>query len=475
MKTTARILVVDDDDHVRDALVDELSDSYVVEAVSCGKEAFDALSLNRYDVVISDLKMPDHDGIEVLEYARAHQTDAVRVLLTGYLDERAQRALMRPDAPFKVGKPWHDEIEVVIRRGLEQRELARTLMTSVTDALRLVDFDEELAATRTPLELAEAVVRRALAIEGVSIAGTVVVTDHAEHLFTGGAVPCVGSGWYIDLQLDAEGDLRLRARGHSETARQLVLYLAHRAQRIAGVIEARAALASHASSSGGRLNQLIRQATLGALTSSLLHDLASTMQTLSAALDELHELAGSPEDMASAIDDVTAASHEAIQLFVHMRKFIRDGEVVLKPMRIERLVQRVVRLAGGYVRERAQLRIGELPAVDVTVNESLFLQVLANLLRNAANASPPGGAIDVRVRATETEIVFTVVDDGPGVAPEIADFMFEPFASTSHEGTGLGLAISAHVVQMMQGRITYRKDPDRGACFTVTLPRERLT
>jgi two-component system response regulator AtoC len=110
MKTTARILVVDDDDHVREALVEELSPTYTVDAVASASEALDLLALDQYDVVISDLKMPEHDGIEVLEFARTHQGDAVRVLLTGYLDERAHRALLSPDAPFKVGKPWHDEI-----------------------------------------------------------------------------------------------------------------------------------------------------------------------------------------------------------------------------------------------------------------------------------------------------------------------------------------------------------------------------
>ena len=108
MKPTARILVIDDDDHVRDALVDELSQNYRVEAATCGNEAFHYLTANQYDVVISDLKMPDYDGIQVLEFARVHQQDPVRVLLTGYLDEQAQRALLAPNAPFKVGKPWHD-------------------------------------------------------------------------------------------------------------------------------------------------------------------------------------------------------------------------------------------------------------------------------------------------------------------------------------------------------------------------------
>jgi C4-dicarboxylate-specific signal transduction histidine kinase len=55
------------------------------------------------------------------------------------------------------------------------------------------------------------------------------------------------------------------------------------------------------------------------------------------------------------------------------------------------------------------------------------------------------------------------------VAAEIADTMFEPFASTTREGTGLGLAISAYVMQMLEGRISYRRAPERGACFTVAI------
>ena len=470
---TARILIVDDDDHVREALVDELSATYRVEAVGSGGEAFDALATHQYDVIISDLKMPDHDGIEVLEFARQHQRDAVRVLLTGYLDERAHDALLSPDAPYKVGKPWHDEIEVVIRRGLEQRDLTRRLSASVEDALNMSTFDDELAATRSPIELSETVVRRALTIEGVTACATMVRASGSEHPFTGGSVPREVAGWFLDLPLDGEGDLRLRARGLGDSARQLVCYMAHRAQRRCGILEARVAPVQSMLGPGARVNHLMRQATLGALTSSLLHDLASTMQTLSVALADVTQLAdGRMPGLADAIGDANAAGEEAVSLFVQMRKFIRAGEVTLRGVRADQLVQRAMRLAGGYVRERATLKVGLLPTdVEVDVAEPLFLQVLANLLRNAANASPRGGVVDIEIRADAREVTFVVTDDGPGVADEIADFMFEPFASTTREGTGLGLAISAYVMQMLEGRISYRRSPKRGACFTVVLPR----
>jgi signal transduction histidine kinase len=472
----ARILIVDDDDHVRDALVDELSTTYTVEAVASGTEAFDALATQQYDVIISDLKMPDHDGIEVLEFARDHQRDAVRVLLTGYIDERAQRALLSPDAPYKVGKPWHDEIEVVVRRALEQRDVARRLTASVVDALSMSNFDDELAKTDTPLELSEAVVRRALAIEGVTAAATVARSGDTEHPFTGGIVPREGTGWYVDLPLDADGDLRLRARGTGESAHQLVSYMAHRAQRRCGVLEARVSSVS-TGTQGNRMNRLMRQATVGALTSSLLHDLASTMQTLTVALNEIQVIAaeGITTGMAEAVAEAAMAGDEAVQLFVQMRKFIRGAEVTNKPVRTKKLVERAVRLAGGYVREKCKLEIGDVADVTVMIAEPLFLQVLCNLLRNAANASPPDGVVDLKCRVVGNEVVFAVCDDGPGVSTEIGEIMFEPFASGTPEGTGLGLAISAYVMELVHGRLSYRREPTRGACFTAVLPLSDVT
>jgi two-component system, NtrC family, sensor kinase len=139
-------------------------------------------------------------------------------------------------------------------------------------------------------------------------------------------------------------------------------------------------------------------------------------------------------------------------------------------MQLSELVARSTRIAGAYVRDRAELKVGTLVKCEVMVCEPLFLQVLANLLRNAANASPAGGVVDLATRLDGDNVVLTVTDDGPGVDPEISDVMFEPFASTSLEGAGLGLAISAFVVQLHKGTISYRRATDRGACFTVTIP-----
>ncbi len=220
------------------------------------------------------------------------------------------------------------------------------------------------------------------------------------------------------------------------------------------------------------MHALLRQATAGALTSMLLHDLASILQAIEGSLDKISAIGeehGVP-GLEEAVGEASAAGAEAVSLFVAMRRFIRAGSIASRTYTADQLVQAALLVAGAYVRQRATLRTDVPPGLEVDVCEPLFLQVLINLLRNAANASPPGGVVDLEVKIIEGQAVFTVVDDGPGVDPGVADQMFEPFCTTDVAGAGLGLAISAYVMQVHGGVISYRRHPTRGALFTAVMP-----
>jgi len=98
--------------------------------------------------------------------------------------------------------------------------------------------------------------------------------------------------------------------------------------------------------------------------------------------------------------------------------------------------------------------------------------VVLNLLLNAIQAiSGPGNIWVGTARRLET-ILLTVADDGPGIAPEIASRIFDPFYTTKPvgEGTGLGLAISEGIVIEAGGAIDVEDRPGGGAIFTVILP-----
>lgn len=118
---------------------------------------------------------------------------------------------------------------------------------------------------------------------------------------------------------------------------------------------------------------------------------------------------------------------------------------------------------------------GEVP--NVSADEQRSEQVLANLLTNAVKYSPQGLPIHVTIEARGLEIVTTVTDHGPGIAPEDRERIFERFTRLGDHmtrpgsGVGLGLYIARRLVEGMNGRIWVEEASTEGAQFKFSLPR----
>lgn len=98
------------------------------------------------------------------------------------------------------------------------------------------------------------------------------------------------------------------------------------------------------------------------------------------------------------------------------------------------------------------------------------VQVVLNLLLNAAEAMSGRGTIVVATSTERGEAIIRVQDSGAGMDEKIRARLFEPFFTTKREGTGLGLSISYTLIHAHGGRIEVQSEPDRGSCFTVRLP-----
>lgn len=110
---------------------------------------------------------------------------------------------------------------------------------------------------------------------------------------------------------------------------------------------------------------------------------------------------------------------------------------------------------------------------QVAFSRSQMVQVLLNLLLNAADATGAGGKVIVRALRTPSGVRVEVQDNGPGIRADIKDKLFEPFVTTKDvgSGTGLGLAICRGLVEAAGGTITAGDAPERGALFAIELPR----
>ena len=119
---------------------------------------------------------------------------------------------------------------------------------------------------------------------------------------------------------------------------------------------------------------------------------------------------------------------------------------------------------------RVQL-LNEPPPVLVQFNPRRLNRVWYNLVHNAADMMPAGGVIYLRFKSDGKEIITEIEDTGPGIAPEIADKLFEAFATFGKaQGTGLGLSICKKIIEDHRGRIWARNEPGRGAVFAFALP-----
>ena len=157
---------------------------------------------------------------------------------------------------------------------------------------------------------------------------------------------------------------------------------------------------------------------------------------------------------------------------------VEADHMVLEPSTF--LVRTAMESTLAMIREQATRRgvtVELLIADDVDLidaDERRFKQVLLNLVSNAVKFTPDGGSVCVRARADAVDLVVTVTDTGPGVAPEDQQKIFDSFQQGARapkdEGTGLGLTLSRRFVELFGGRLWLDSDLGKGSTFGFTVP-----
>jgi two-component system sensor kinase FixL len=230
------------------------------------------------------------------------------------------------------------------------------------------------------------------------------------------------------------------------------------------------------------LAQVSRLGMMGEMAAALAHELSQPLSAivnfLGAADLMLDADAGADVSrLRSALNSAGGQASRAGEIIRRLRAFILRGEA---DMRAERLA--------SLVREAATLALFNTSSFGVRLSyefeheQRLVLgdriqiqQVLVNLIRNAADAMAAHGGErrDLTISTTmarDNLIEIAVRDSGPGIAPEMLERLFSPFATTKREGLGFGLAISRRIVEAHGGQLSAEPAPDGGAIFRFTLP-----
>ncbi|HET9954566.1 MAG TPA: ATP-binding protein, partial [Polyangiaceae bacterium] len=142
---------------------------------------------------------------------------------------------------------------------------------------------------------------------------------------------------------------------------------------------------------------------------------------------------------------------------------------------IRHALQISIEAAKSELEARAQLALDYADTPEIWGNERRLVQVFTNLLRNAAQAIPPGAVdqntIRVRTSASGETVRIEISDTGVGIAKSDLPRIFDPFFTTRATGTGLGLAICHRIVTSMDGEIQVESQLGQGSTFSIVLPR----
>jgi len=229
-----------------------------------------------------------------------------------------------------------------------------------------------------------------------------------------------------------------------------------------------------------RLRRSDRLAALGQMAAGVAHEVRNPLVGIRAAAQFLE---GEPAFAAGLREYTGVIIREVDRLNAiveDLLAFASPKPVQLAPCNLNQVLEEALALeaaaltgAGVHV---ARIYDPQLP--PILGDPPRLHQVFLNLLRNAAEAMPGGGALTVRTRferlsarlGGRAAAVAEVADEGAGIAPEQVPHLFNPFFTTKPEGTGLGLAISFRIVEDHGGAIEVETGAGRGATFAVILP-----
>jgi PAS domain S-box-containing protein len=229
-----------------------------------------------------------------------------------------------------------------------------------------------------------------------------------------------------------------------------------------------------------QVTHLTRVAILGELSGALAHELNQPLTAILSNARAAQLLLARDrvdlKELQEILKDIVADDKRAGEVIRRLRELLRRGKAEFQPLDVNRLVGEVLSLARGQLVANQVAVTAQLEA-DVPASRGdrvQLLQVLLNLVINGCEAmeatEPAERTLAVATAATDGIVRVTVADNGTGLAPRVAERLFEPFVTTKDKGLGLGLSICRSIIVAHGGQLSGTNNPGRGATFELRLP-----
>jgi len=514
-KVLGRVLVVDDEPGVKSFASEVLSgEGYEVAEASNGKEALALLSHTAFDLVLTDLKMPEMDGLTLLREAKSKRVDSEFIVMTAFSSVESAIEVFRKGGMDYLIKPFQPNgLLMAVERAMERRHLrsqnlSLRKMAALHDVVKAIAGLEDLEGTldlivqtiATELE-ADRVVLFLCPPEGGDIqpaaaAGKLPsdpsISDFSRTLLQSPTPTLISeekgkrSGLVLYSKDRKVGALvvDLGAPPNPEQREVLEILADHAAVAIQKA-QFIASLKDNLNLIEEQQEQLIQSSKLsiiGEMAAGIAHELRNPLSaiTLGCELleDETEEAAPTTPTSSKALETILAASKRLGEVIENLMGFVRKQSPAFGPVDIALTVSKTNCLV-RYQLIKRHIRLVETygdQGKPVLGNEGQIQQVLLNLMLNACDAMPRGGTLTLSTAPASLDggraaLALTLEDTGEGIPPDVLSRIFDPFYTTKGDhGTGLGLTISRTIISKHEGTLSAKSTVGVGTTFTLTLP-----
>jgi two-component system NtrC family sensor kinase len=405
-----RILIVDDEEAIRNLFALALSERYECATAADTPEALRLLAAQQFALVISDVQMPGLSGVELLRKIVSDFPDTAVIMVSGI--DRSQRVIdaLRIGAFDYLLKPCDlDVLQLRVEQALERRTL---LQDGKRYKEKLEIHNAELSAQRAKLTSLQAQLMQSEKMASLGqLAGGVAheLNNPAGFIYSN----------MESLDKSAAGLTRLLS------------------------VYDRASLSPELTSQANAIKQEIRYEEV---------------------LPELSSIIADCQEGARRIRDIV----------MNLRTFSRHDEAEATQVDIHASIDSTIRILSQYYNsDHIALKREYAPLPVINCFAGQLNQVWMNLLMNAAQAIGGGpGEVRIETGVNDKMVFVKISDTGSGIKPEDLEKIFEPFFTTKPVGvgTGLGLSISYGIITNHGGTITVASTPGKGTTFTTLIP-----
>lgn len=472
-----RLLVVEDDKYLREEIlrVLERRTAYRVDSAADGEEALKKAEANRYDVLITDVRMPGIDGIELLERIKAKQPALASIIITAFADEQATIRALKIGANDYIRKPFsiRDLInaidrQVTVLRLRQETERSRRFMEglvgSVQAGVLAIDADGVVAAVNQRavdiLQLDEKKIIGRKADEVLSAAKAV----------RGEEVLRILRELAVKKTRALERELTIQQAGLPVTYRLSGTSIRNEEGRELGVVLLL-----------NDVSELIQAQKLNAwkdLARTVAHEIKNPLTPIKLSAQQLASAKKSggkafEEQFESALANIIKNADRLDALASEFSRFGRLPQKEMMPVDISSVLNEALE---PYLSSDTTDGIKILKKFDsdlprISGDPESLLRMAGNLISNAMEAMPGGGTLTVSAHLNKDGMVsISIEDTGEGIQQELKDSLFKPYVTSKAGGTGLGLVVVKEVVSRHDGELSVSSAPGKGTTFTITFP-----